>query len=78
MSDLLTLMRLVSTQVTAVKPLCMYVHALVVDADLVEVVPLLMANSPLAMASVYRGYGNGYCYDFQHMARARNLGKASI
>ena len=34
------------------------VHALVVDADLVEVVPV-NANSPPAMASVYRGCGNG-------------------
>ena len=53
------------------------VHALVVDADLEEVVPV-DGKSPPAMASMYRGYSNGYCDDLQHMARARNLGKASI
>ena len=53
------------------------VHALVVDADLVEVVPV-DGKQPLAMVSMYRGYGNGYCNDLEHMARARNLGKASI
>ena len=50
---------------------------LFVDADLVEVVPV-DGKQPTGNGERVQSYGNGYCYDFQHMARARNLGKASI